>query len=109
MQENLKNIFEVPEDLSLIEEVFEKIFEDKKVKIERIISKGQKTKEGEWLKEKYDEFVILLQGKAILSFKSGDLINMEKGDYLFIGKDTEHRVEYTSEEPVCIWLSIFLK
>lgn len=51
------------------EEVFETILRRKGLKIERITSFGQATPEGEWLKEKKNEWVVLLKGRAVLRFK----------------------------------------
>ena len=66
--------------------------------IERIISTGQTTPLGEWYDQETDEWVILLQGKAELSYEDGERIGLQAGDYLVIPAHVKHRVEYTSQE-----------
>ncbi|MEG0230341.1 MAG: cupin, partial [Oscillospiraceae bacterium] len=60
-----------------------------------------------------DEIVFLLQGKAILQFKNNNEYITKKtltgGQSLKISKNILHRVEYTSENPMCIWLCVFQK
>ena len=43
-------------------EMLETLAANKKLKIERIISQGQVTEKGKWLKEAHDEWVIILKG-----------------------------------------------
>ena len=74
--------------------------------IERIISSGQTTPEGEWLEQERDEWVILLQGEAELAYSDYSQIRLKTGDYLLIPAHQKHRVSYTSNEPPCIWLAI---
>ena len=51
------------------EEIFETILEHDGIKIERIISLGQKTPEGEWLSEDKNEWAVLLEGAAVIFFE----------------------------------------
>jgi cupin 2 domain-containing protein len=105
----MKNIFNI-NDLSFgNEEIFENLFDDKEIRIERIISTGQKTPEGNWLCEEENEWVLLLQGNSIISFESDEKFEMKQGDYLFIPSGKRHRVEFTSVNPHCIWLAIHSK
>ncbi len=87
-------------------EYFETILSSPNILIERIISTGQITPEGEWYDQEKDEWVILLQGEAILSYEDGTTINLKSGDYLLIPHHVKHRVIYTSDRPPCIWLAI---
>ena len=67
------------------EEIFETILSRKGVKIERITSRGQATPKGEWRREKKNEWVVLLRGKAVLCFKGSKKdLPMKSGDYVFI-------------------------
>ncbi|NLG33103.1 MAG: cupin domain-containing protein [Syntrophomonadaceae bacterium] len=102
------NIFSLPFRLP-VEEVFEPIIPDKGVLIERIISTGQITPANVWLEQERDEWVVLLQGRAILSWENGKTLAMEVGDWVFIPAHERHRVEYTSKEPPCIWLAVLGK
>ena len=50
----------------MLHEVFETLVSSEGIRIERIISTGQATPEGEWLDQDRDEWVVLLQGAAVL-------------------------------------------
>ena len=101
----MANIFDLPSSLP-DEELFEPLVSANNILIERIISTGQTTPPGEWYDQDKDEWVILLQGEALLSYADGSEIKLTAGDYLFIPAHQKHRVEYTSSEPPCIWLAV---
>ncbi len=101
----MTNIFDLPSSLPN-KELFESIVSTDNILIERIISTGQTTPPEEWYDQAKDEWVILLQGEAILSYVDGSQIKLTAGDYLFIPAHQKHRVEYTSSEPPCIWLAV---
>ena len=103
----MANIFNLPESLP-DKELFETLLSGENVKIERIISTGQTTPSGEWYDQETDEWVILLQGEAELSYADGSRIKLRAGDYIFIPAHQKHRVEYTSSSPPCIWLAVHL-
>ena len=44
---------------------------------------------------------------AELSYEDASRIKLTKGDYLYIPAYQKHRVEYTSCQPSCSWLTIF--
>ena len=88
-------------------EVFKSLFKSKNLKIERIVSNGQATTEGIWLKEKTAEWVILLKGKAKLLFKnSKNTFILKPGDYIYIPRYTFHRVTWTNPKQKAVWLAI---
>lgn len=100
------NLFnEIPAGL-LQEERFDVLFSAGSLLIERIISTGHATPEGEWYDQSRDEWVILLEGEALLRFGDGTLVTLQRGDYLFIPAHCRHRVEQTRETPPCIWLAV---
>ncbi|ELS33678.1 MULTISPECIES: cupin domain-containing protein [Pseudanabaena] len=101
----MSNIYEIPAELNQ-QEIFEKIISSKNLLIERIISAGQTTPDGEWYDQGTDEWVILLQGKAEIAYFNGERIELKSGDYLLLPAHTKHRVEFTSNEPPCIWLAV---
>ena len=101
----MKNIYELPQVLYYPEK-FEQIVSGKNIQIERIIPTGQTTTSGQWYDQDLDEWVILLQGEAELSYADDTRIKLKAGDYLLIPAHTKHRVEYTSVEPACIWLAV---
>ena len=101
----MTNIFDLPAQLPTTE-LFETLLTQENILIERIISQGQITPPGEWYDQTKNEWVILLQGEAELSYEDNSCIKLTKGDYLYIPAHQKHRVEYTSTEPICIWLAI---
>ena len=88
------------------EELVEPLIPDLGIAIERIVSTGQVSPDGFWYKQERDEWVALLQGEARLSWKSGKSMSMTAGDWVLIPAGEEHRVDYTSNDPPCIWLAI---
>ncbi|MBL7129091.1 MAG: cupin domain-containing protein [Ignavibacteria bacterium] len=106
---NSKNIYKISGEYPIEQELFESILSNGDVVIERILSSGQRTPEGQWLQQDKDEWVILLQGSSELSFEDGKRLTLNKGDYIFIPSDLKHRVEKTSTNPICIWLAVHIK
>jgi cupin 2 domain-containing protein len=78
------------------------------VLLERIVSFGQRTPPGTWLKEKKGEWVVLLSGSATLSFWKKKPVNLKPGDHMFIPANTPHRVERTHVKNPTIWLALHL-
>ena len=76
------------------------------VSIERIVSTGQATPEGEWLEQDRDEWVALLEGEAELAFEDGSRMRLGSGDHVVIPGGMRHRVEWTRTDPPCIWLAV---
>ena len=101
-----ENIFELPSKLPQ-HELLKTLLKDDKVTIERIVSTGQVTPPGKWYDQERDEWLIVLQGEGELSYDDGSRIKLGVGDYLLIQAHQKHRVEYTSIEPPCIWLTVF--
>lgn len=105
MKPSKGNIFEnIPATLS--EEKFENLLARKNLKIERIVSEGHCTPSGEWYEQTWDEWVLLLEGKAILAYEDGHKQKLQAGDYVFIPAQTRHRVEWTQPNSSSIWLAI---
>ena len=73
-------------------------------RVERILSGGQITPEGEWYDQEQDEWVVLLEGEARLRYADGTEVTLCKGESLFLPKHKRHRVVYTS--PACLWLAV---
>ncbi len=99
------NIYELPAPLGN-EELFASLVPDRGVLIERIVSSGQVTPPGEWYDQERDEWVVLLQGKAVLAIEHGPNVSLSAGDHLLITAHRKHRVEYTSADPPCIWIAV---
>ncbi|NOU23560.1 MAG: cupin domain-containing protein [Methyloglobulus sp.] len=88
------------------EELFENLLVQENFKIERIVSHGHATPLGEWYEPASDEWVLLLQGEAMLGYEDGSTFTMQAGDYVFIPAPTRHRVEWTQPDTKTIWLAI---
>jgi cupin 2 domain-containing protein len=99
------NILDLP-SISASQEIYETLVASHDILIERIISKGHTTPTAEWYDQEQDEWVLLLQGEAVIAYDDASLSIIKKGDYLFIPAHKRHRVEFTSSEPPCIWLAI---
>jgi cupin 2 domain-containing protein len=99
----MANIFDLP-PLPLSDELVSVLAEGSNVCIERIISTGQVS---DWYDNEKEEFVVLLQGNAVLEFEGGKKFTMSKGDTILIEAHKRHRVGYTSTEPPCIWLCVY--
>lgn len=100
------NIFdEIPANLS--QEFFQTLAEGNNVRIERIVSEGQATADGEWLVQELDEWVILLSGGAGLLFEDEPSPRVLKpGDYAMIPAGCRHRVEWTAPDQKTVWLAV---
>ncbi len=91
------------------DEYFEPLLERKGVKLERILSRGHITPEGEWYDQAHDEWVMVVRGAAQLRIDGRDaLANMEAGDYILLPAHCRHRVEWTSPEEETVWLALHL-
>ena len=99
------NIFQTIPEISRDTEVFETIFSNRFVEIERLVSVGVVTPENEWSDQEKAEWVMVLQGEAELTFEDGRKTEMKTGDFMLIEPHVKHRVSYTSTEPACIWLA----
>ncbi len=101
------NLFHLP-SLLPAEELFETICEYPNLRLERIVSSGQTTPPGQWYNQAQDEWVIVLQGEATLTYDNGSNLSMSPGDYVLLPAHTRHRVDFTSQEPPCIWLAVHI-
>lgn len=104
-EERNRNVFGIDETAESDFEIFQPLAETDHALVERIISKGQKTPDGQWLEQDRNEWVVLLQGEAGLCFENENDRKLIAGDYVLIPKNTRHKVTFTSTEPACIWLA----
>ena len=99
------NLFRIPDRLPN-GETSELLAGGDDVIVERIVSSGQATPAGEWLVGERDEWVVLLQGEAELRYEAGARLVLGPGDYVLIRAGERHRVEWTREDPPCVWLAV---
>ena len=88
------------------DEQFFQIFKNDKIKIEKIVSNGQKSPKDFWYEQDKSEYILLLSGFAILEFEDFE-IELKKGDCLNIDAFLKHRVKFTSVDEPTIWFAVF--
>ncbi len=102
----MANLFSpLPSDLA--NEVFETLASSSACRIERIVSFGHSTAEGQWYDQDDHEWVILLSGSAVLAYADGSRLTLAPGDYVNIPAHVRHRVEATAKDSPCVWLAVF--
>lgn len=83
-------------------ERFTPLFENSVCRIEAI--RSHLTKPGEWYDQEEDEWVILIEGEAVLEVEGAEH-TLHKGDCFHLPKHTRHRVLSTSEN--ALWIGVF--
>ena len=102
----LKNIFERLPEKPLSNELVETLLVGGHFRLERIVSTGQVTPEGQWYDQAQDEWVMLLKGAASILFEDDRKINLQSGDYLLIKAHQKHRVSWTDPNDFNVWLTL---
>ncbi len=101
----VENIFaEIPKMLK--EESFQHLAASEHVKIERIVSRGHTSPETGWYDQEKNEWVMVLEGKAVLSFIDEPPVTLNRGDYLIIPAHKKHRVDWTEPDKETVWLAV---
>lgn len=100
---NIINIF--PPVLSGDQEKLLTLLETGTVRIEQIISNGQPSPDQFWYDQNENEWVLLLNGTAVLKYADQSLISLNAGDSLQIPAYTKHRIESVSSD--AIWLAVY--
>lgn len=102
----MANIFNnIPSDIP--NEIFEDIITTKKLRVERIVSKGHSSPDTGWYDQTENEWVIVLSGYGEIEYFNGDKIMLKQGDYVDIKAHVKHRVIATSADEPTVWLAIF--
>ena len=92
----------------LPEELIEELVAQPSVRIERIISKGHASPNGFWYDQSEHEWVIVLQGEALLQLEGEtEPVRLRSGDYINLPAHVKHRVEWTDTDVETIWLAVF--
>ena len=88
-------------------EQFDALLETTGFKLERIVSHGHATPEGEWYDQERSEWVVLLKGSAGLLIEGEMKIRiLRAGDYVFLPAHVRHRVEWTQPDEETVWLAL---
>jgi cupin 2 domain-containing protein len=90
-----------------LEELIETLLETPQLRLERIVSTGQATPEGQWYDQERNEWVAVLSGRAGLLFEGeAEIRVMHPGDHALIPAHRRHRVAWTDPEQPTVWLAI---
>ena len=82
------------------------LFENEKIRVEKIESFGCCSPCDFWYEQTEDEWVQITKGTAILDF-GNEKIALNTHENYYIKAYQKHRVEYTSTD--CEWLCLFIK
>ncbi len=88
-----------------MEEIFNNLLSHKNVKINKIISPPNFVSE-QFIQDE-DEWVILLQGSAILEINQ-KITELVKDSYIFIPAKTPHKILSTEPNIKTIWLAVHI-
>ncbi|MBE0498377.1 MAG: cupin domain-containing protein [Campylobacterales bacterium] len=97
----MQNLFS-PNPNALRKEQFDTLLKTQSVSIEKITSNGQTS--SRWYDQSEDEWVVIIEGEATLLFEDGRELPLQKGEHLYIPKNTKHKVTYTASPT--IWLAV---
>lgn len=103
----MESLFRDPPSHSEAGERFEDLLTRPGVRIERIVSTGHSTPPGEWMDQAWDEWVLLVAGRAGLTLEGEAPQTLAPGDHLLIPAYRRHRVDWT--ETPTVWLAVHLE
>jgi len=89
-------------------EVFQTLLDQRDgVRIERIVSWGQATPEGQWYDQDHDEWVLVMTGAASVQLAGEDVARLlEPGCWLHLPARCRHRVVWTAPDQETVWLAV---
>jgi cupin 2 domain-containing protein len=103
----MDNLFAHLPAAPLTEELFAELLKRSGLRIERIVSTGQASPPDFWYDQPEGEWVLLLQGQAILRFADQpDPVPLVPGDFIDIPPHRRHRVEWTAPAQTTVWLAV---
>ena len=77
-------------------------------RVERVVSRGASSPDGSWYDQDADEFVLLVEGEAVLAFPDASERRMRAGDWAVLPAHCRHRVAWTAPDRDTIWLAVHL-
>jgi cupin 2 domain-containing protein len=91
----------------LADEMVDFLLERRGVRIERIVSTGQVTPDGQWYDQETDEWVLVVEGAARLRIEGEETDReLNEGDWILLPARCHHRVTWTRAAPPTVWLAI---
>ncbi len=95
---------------ALPDEIVDLLLERPGLRLERIVSTGQTTPEGQWYDQERDEWVLVVEGAARLRIEGeSDDRMLDEGDWILLPAHCRHRVTWTRAEPPTVWLAIHFR
>jgi cupin 2 domain-containing protein len=92
---------------ALPEELVEELVRTPAARLERIVSRGHRTPDGEWYNQEWHEWVVVLAGRARLRLEGqADEVVLGPGDCLVLPAHLRHRVEWTDPDADTVWLAL---
>ena len=89
-------------------ELVELLVNEKTVRIERIVSRGQASPDGFWYDQPQSEWVTVLRDRARLLFAGDEeTVELGPGDFINIPAHSRHRVQGTTPDEPTVWLAVF--
>lgn len=89
------------------EEIFHDLLKVPGLRIERIVSSGQASPPGFWYDQAWDEWVLVLQGEAVLQLEhAAEPIVLGVGDHCWLPAGCRHRVVSTAAGELTVWLAV---
>jgi len=76
------------------------------VRIERIVSHAHASPPGFWYEQADDEWVMVVNGRAVIGFDGGRRKTLAAGDWILLPAGCRHRVEETDSPTV--WLAVHM-
>ena len=105
MRSNANLLADLPS--SADREALEPLVQASNLRLERIVSAGQATPQGQWLVQDWDEWVLLVSGAAGLRIEGEEATRtLQPGDWINIPAGVRHRVEWTGPDPPTVWLAL---
>ena len=104
-----RNLFDIRSVYDTRNEQFEVLVEAGELgvpggfRLERILSFGRTTPEGQWYDQLWTEWVAVVRGTAVLVYDNGEKVTLRVGDHLVIPPRRRHRVAFTSDDR--LWLA----
>ena len=96
---------DVPDDVP--DEILEVLARGEGVRIERIVSRGQRSPDGFWYDQDEDEWVLVVAGAAVLELADGRRVSLGAGDWMHLPARERHRVHWTDPDRNTVWVAVF--
>lgn len=99
------NLFDGIDATSLTER-FDMLLQRGGLRVERIVSTGQATPDGQWYDQPQDEWVIVIEGSASLLIEGEPEMELRRGDHVLLPARCRHRVTRTDPDQPTVWLAV---